>query len=82
MSSSSETTALRQQVKPIALFYLRRNRGWSQQYLADLIGVTRVYVSLVESGREPASSRFRVACSELFDAPEWIVFGVADHERS
>jgi transcriptional regulator with XRE-family HTH domain len=33
----------------------RRNEGWSQEALADAVGVTREHISMVENGRRPMS---------------------------
>jgi transcriptional regulator with XRE-family HTH domain len=35
----------------------RRLRGMSQQHLADLVGVTRSYISMIEGGRRPVDKR-------------------------
>ena len=56
------------------LYYLRRTRGWSQQHLADLVGVSRVYVHLVEGSKQAPSVRFSIACTTLFDIPAEVLF--------
>lgn len=44
----------------------RESRGWTQQDLADLTGIDRVTISLIESGaREPGVSRVVVPASAL-----------------
>lgn len=56
------------------LYYVRRAHGWSQQRLGDLVGVSRVYVHLVERGKQKPSARFALACSTLLDIPAEVLF--------
>lgn len=45
---------------------LREQRGWTQQQAAKRLHVTQPYLSMLESGRRPASPRLRKAMMRVF----------------
>ena len=45
----------------------RTSRGLSQQALADLLGVARNYIYLIESGRKPMTESIRLRLDSLGD---------------
>lgn len=52
----------------------RERRGWTQQEMADEIGVTRVYVSFMETGaRVPGLERFAQVCKTLDVRPDYML---------
>jgi len=46
---------------------LRQSRGWSQEQLAELCGITTVSVSRIETGRQGVSSRLLEILAKQFD---------------
>jgi putative transcriptional regulator len=45
---------------------LRAERGWSQQHLADLLGVSRQNINAIETGRFDPSLPLAFKLAELF----------------
>ena len=52
----------------------RRLKGYTLTALADAIGVSRSYASLVEGGLEKPSRRYRKAASRVLGVPEDLIF--------
>lgn len=48
---------------------LRAERGWSQQELADRLGVSRQSVNAIETGRYDPSLPLAFRIAELFELP-------------
>ena len=48
---------------------LRGERGWSQQELADRLGVSRQSVNAIETGRYDPSLPLAFRIAELFELP-------------
>ncbi|MFT4279792.1 helix-turn-helix transcriptional regulator [Microbacterium sp.] len=57
---------------------LRRDRGWSQQQLADELGVSRQTIISIERGRFDPSLPLAFRLSRVFDRPIEQIF--ADEE--
>jgi transcriptional regulator with XRE-family HTH domain len=53
---------------------IRRQRGYRVGELAEMIGVSSSYVSLVEGGLEPGSQRYRTAAAKALGVPEDLLF--------
>lgn len=52
----------------------RASMDIAQQELADLTGITRAYVSLIEQGkREPSLSMFVRLCDSMGKSPDWFL---------
>jgi len=52
----------------------RTSMDIAQQELADLAGITRAYVSLIEQGRrEPSLSVFVRMCDTMGKSPDWFL---------
>ena len=51
---------------------LRKERGWTGQYLADLVGITKGYVSELENGKKAPGGMllFRLARAFNCDVPD------------
>ena len=47
---------------------LRAERGWSQQFLAERLGVSRQSVNAIETGRYDPSLPLAFRIADLFDA--------------
>ena len=57
---------------------LRAERGWSQQDLAERLGVSRQSVNAVETGRYDPSLPLAFRIARLFGAPIEDIFDDAD----
>lgn len=53
---------------------LRAERNWSQQDLADRLGVSRQSVNAIEKGRYDPSLPLAFSIAELFDLPIEAIF--------
>jgi putative transcriptional regulator len=53
---------------------LRAERNWSQQDLADRLGVSRQSVNAIETGRYDPSLPLAFTIAELFDLPIEAIF--------
>jgi transcriptional regulator with XRE-family HTH domain len=54
----------------------RKSKEWSQQQLADLLGVSRSYLGDIEAGRSEPSTNFLTAITTKTDASsDWILTG-------
>lgn len=53
---------------------IRRRRGFTVTALAEAIGVSHSYVSLVEGGLEKPSRRYRKAAARVLGVPEDLIF--------
>jgi putative transcriptional regulator len=51
------------------LRFLRADRGWSQAYLADLLGVSRQTVNAIETGRYDPSLPLAFRLATVFEQP-------------
>jgi putative transcriptional regulator len=60
---------------------LRRQRGWSQQDLAERLEVSRQSVNAIETGKYDPSLPLAFRIAELFDAPIEEIF-VSPSRRS
>ena len=59
---------------------LRRSRGeqgWSQERLAEALGVDTMTVSRIETGRRSLSAAAAVHAAEALGVPVWALLGVA-----
>lgn len=61
---------------------LRRMRGFTITALAEEIGVSRSYVSLVEGGLEKPSRRYRKAAARVLRVPDDLIFDAKEVNRS
>lgn len=46
---------------------LRRERGWTQAYVADSLGITAPFLTMIESGQRGMSLELIESLGELFD---------------
>ena len=46
---------------------VRNEKGWTQQYVADKVGISRVYYTDMENGRYTPSLKVLARLSVLFD---------------
>ena len=53
---------------------LRRERGWTQAFVAESVGVTAPFLTMVESGQRGMSIDFLENISELFDVQPAVLF--------
>lgn len=53
---------------------LRRERGWTQSFVAESVGVTAPFLTMIESGQRGMSIDFLESISELFDVPPAALF--------
>lgn len=53
---------------------LRAERGWSQQHLADALGVSRQSVNAIETGRYDPSLPLAFRIADVFDLPIEAIF--------
>ena len=53
---------------------LRRERGWSQQYLAECLGVSRQTVNSIERRRYDPSLDLAFKIAEVFEQPIEAIF--------
>lgn len=53
---------------------LRRERGWTQAFVAESVGVTAPFLTMIESGQRGMSIDFLENISELFDVPPATLF--------
>jgi transcriptional regulator with XRE-family HTH domain len=62
------------------LFTLRERYGYTQQGLADALGITRSYISLIELGRKPLQDRLLSRVAELLEITP-LAIKTYDHEE-
>lgn len=60
----------------------RIKRGWSQQYVADKIGVTKVAIHDIETGRRKPSYEVLVKLEKLFHRSHRTLFAVVSDETN
>ncbi|MFT4051212.1 MAG: helix-turn-helix transcriptional regulator [Microbacterium sp.] len=65
-----------------ALPDLRRERGWSQQRLADELGVSRQTIISIERGRFDPSLPLAFRLARVFDRPIEDIFSDTDEPSS
>ncbi|UZK68786.1 helix-turn-helix transcriptional regulator [Sphingomonas sp. S1-29] len=53
---------------------LRAERGWSQQHLAEALGVSRQSINAIETGRYDPSLPLAFRIADLFDLPIEAIF--------
>ena len=57
----------------------RKARNYTQDQLAQKLGLTRTYINLIESGKkDPADRTIRDICRELRINEEWMMTGSGD----
>lgn len=61
---------------------LRRERGWTQVFVAESLGVTAPFLTMIESGQRGMSIDFIESISELFDVPPAVLFANEEPEKS
>lgn len=60
----------------------RKSKGFSQQRLADILGVSRGYLGDVEAGRSEPSGAMLTALTSATDvSADWILTGAGERER-
>ena len=62
--------------------HVRRARGFTVTRLAQEIGVSHSYVSLVEGGLEKPSARYREAASAVLGVPQDLIFDAEEVNES
>lgn len=62
-------------MKRFKLKLFRMLAGYPQKNIAQAIGVSQQYISLVETGRRPPSKKFKEGFSKLLGIPEKKIFG-------
>lgn len=61
---------------------LRRERGWTQSFVAESVGVTAPFLTMIESGQRGMSIDFLESISELFDVPPAALFSQTDKNKN
>jgi transcriptional regulator with XRE-family HTH domain len=62
------------------LFTLRERYGYTQQGLADALGVSRPYISLIELGRKPLQDRMLAKIADILEITP-LAIKTYDHEE-
>ena len=61
--------------------YLRKNRGWTQEQLAEKLGVTRPYLTYIERSNHGQSMEILFKLKELFDVSFDYLLGCYDFDE-
>lgn len=61
---------------------LRRERGWTQAFVAESLGVTAPFMTMIESGQRGMSIDFIENISEFFDVPPASLFSAEEQKNS
>ncbi len=61
---------------------LRRERGWTQAFVAESLGVTAPFLTMIESGQRGMSIDFIESISEFFDVPPASLFSNEERGKS
>lgn len=60
---------------------IRRERGWTQAYLAEMVNLSNQYISAIETAKKGASLQAIFDIAEVLDVSLDVLFGTAKQDQ-